>query len=105
MATSNKPSEEAVKMRRFIHEYVLATGVDGRNALAKVSPELPPCCGPHPTPTVTLPRQELVRFRNGYQLLLEFAALKCGRPIEELCPLDLMTVWPFPVDPDDEDFS
>ena len=39
--------------------------------------------------TIVMPRELVIRFRNDYLLLLEFAAFTCNKPMKELDALDL----------------
>jgi hypothetical protein len=73
-----------LKMRRFLTEFHYAAGSDrlfGSNL-------------PDPShmrhSQVVMPRETVLRFRNDMLLLLNFAALACGKSVEELCPFDLM---------------
>jgi len=48
-------------------------------------PSVPPSM-----PVVTLYRDQLQHFRDRYAMLAEFAAVVCGVPIKDLCPLHMM---------------
>jgi len=75
---------KVAEVRRFIDEYSYATG---RNNpfLANNLPETSTIM-----PIVSMPKEMLIRFRNDYRLLVEFAAYACGTTVEKLCPFDLL---------------
>jgi hypothetical protein len=83
MSEDRKTAREKFStMRRFIDEYQYSVGVRGFTDL--------PDPAKLPYPNITLPRADVIRFRNDYRLALEFAALMCGKPIEELSPFDML---------------
>lgn len=43
-----------------------------------------------PAPSVSLTKEELVRFRENYRRLGEWAARICGVPFETMCEVDLL---------------
>lgn len=92
-----KPSPEAVKMRKFVNEHMMATGRNSPFLEANL---------PEPMDvfdmTVRLHTAQLVKFRNNYLLMIHFAALKCGVGTDELCPLHLLAPF-MRVEPKDDD--
>ena len=70
-------------MRRFLNEWQFSTG-----RTTFIGNLLDP--SPFTANTIVIPRETLVKFRNDYLLLMKFAALFCGRSVEDLCPLDLL---------------
>ena len=48
-------------------------------------PILAECC-----PVITMTRQQVIRFRNNYTQMMEFAASVCGVPVEKLCGMDIL---------------
>ena len=86
MTPTSKPAvtPEMLKVKRFIDEFQYATGRNGAFAAGNLPDVL------EPYPTVTMPKEMLVRFRNNYRLLAEWAAVMCGVDVEKLCPFDLL---------------
>ena len=72
------------KALKFVIEYRYQSG-DRANFCSLPNPSTLPVF-----PTITMPREMVVKFRNDYGLLAEFAAFMCGTTVEKLCLLDMM---------------
>jgi hypothetical protein len=87
------------RMRQFLNEYQSHNG--GRTTLVNL-PD--PTTMPPVTQDVRIPREQVIRFRNDFLLLVRFAALKCKLPEDELTPFDLLAPF-LPCEPDDDELA
>jgi hypothetical protein len=75
--------DRAIEMRKFLNEYQYSCG-------PRSLVELPDPTQFKHYKTVVIPLEQVVKFRNDYNLLLGFACLMCGKEYSELCGMDLL---------------
>lgn len=86
--------ENAIKFKTFLDEFRMATGTDGKSPFTTA--DLPSSFDGNSV--VRLRREQVVRFRNTYRLLIEWAAIMCDVEPQKLAPINLIA--PFLKDED-----
>jgi hypothetical protein len=91
--------ERKIELIKLIQEYEMCTGIH-ESTKDFVDTRLP---DPNrlKIPSVQLLRRDLVRFRNNYAMLLDFAALVLNKDPKDICPLDFIA--PFIKQPSEDD--